>query len=241
MRMILTPDMLLRQPQYPAQIDFANPICAGCLGAFLPSGTRPAIGGVTNVPGGQGVGFRGISQTQYYQASPGKIVSGLPSWTVMAVIQTTQATTASGRSIYCERAATGNDILKIDSLNATFGATAILTLRDDAGTLVQFAGTTVINDGKPHVIAMVQYGSADHRLFVDGRQDGSSITAITNTYTNAIESRIGADAGDSTSFFNDPVYTVIPWSRGLLPAEIASLSANPWQVYKAQPRRIRRA
>lgn len=232
MAAIILPRRFKSQPQSRASVDHAR----GIIKAFTPAnGNATPQGGITPVIRADGVGFRATSQTAYYRASSAKILAGLPQWCVIAAFSTTQTTIPQGRPFYCERAPSGNDILKVECLSNDLQA--LLTLRDDAGALIQIKSSTSVADGRLHVVTAVRYAANDHRLFVDGKQENASVTSLTN-YTDAIESRIGSDVADFNAVFNDPIYFIGLFNRALSPAEIADIGINPWKLLKAPPRKL---
>ncbi len=112
-----------------------------------------------------------------------------------AWIKTSVSKIAGGRAIYAERATSGSDIVKLDSLDDTSKTNAFITVRNDAATLLQVRGSKTINDNKWHLITGVKNGTSVY-LYVDGAQDGTTdVWAGAENFTNAgIVSLIAADA-----------------------------------------------
>ncbi len=125
-------------------------------------------------------------------------------------------------AMYCERPASGNDILKVE-----FGTTGRLrvTYRDDAGTLNQptNASGVKINDGKWHMIAIVKSGTSI-TFYVDGVVDHTATLTATDTLTNAnVNVRLGSDITDGNAFYNGRLDEVRLYTRPLDAAEVADL------------------
>ena len=242
MRMIITPDLMLNQPQYPAQIDFANPICAGInwaanagVGLLQPSiGTASQIGSPF-VQKACPLGTYTYSDASAAARAIQTNISGAGNLSFMALCVRSNDTPIAGVSeveaVWHNRQAAGASYSEFDLGNG-FGLAADLNKPRFAGT----AG--VVN------------------LWVNGLAQAGTNPATqiltTGQFYNVIGTGAGLPVGDgniqllgneSVGLYavNGGVALIVFWNRVLGSAEIASLSANPWQVYKAQPRRIRRA
>ena len=66
-----------------------------------------------------------------------------------------------------------------------FGATEVAgySIRNDAGTMAEFNGTTLLNDGLWHQISCVAEAANSHKLYVDGKLENSSTTNVTTPIT----------------------------------------------------------
>lgn len=159
--------------------------------------------------GGRGVfaGTAGASdRTSAVAYSGGGIITsrGLfkTSWTITACINVNTANGASGgRSIYCERAGTGNDILKLECLNSFWGSAKIgATMRNDGGTLLQWFPTNpkgIISNRWHFVSASLLAGVINVRY---NGMSYSSLYAGSDTFTNSgVQTWLCADIQDPAS------------------------------------------
>ncbi len=163
----------------------------------------------------------------YVLVSSGAILGGLVNLSVFGWINSVAAGVGSGRPVYCERASSGNDILKLEAFNTSVADHKILvTYRNDGGTLMQVAGATSVDDGRWHLIGMTkERDNPGWNIYLDGLRDGgSTFGSSSDAFTNAgIEARIGADKGDGTALWSGLLGGVMLWNRLLLPSEVRSL------------------
>lgn len=133
----------------------------------------------------------------------GPIVAGLANWTVACWVRTSAAGNfAGGKSIYSERAASGDDILKVDSMDTAGTPNGVfITYRNDAGTLTQVRVANVINDDVRHMIhAILTAGTFE--LYLDGAIIHSQSRGGDDSLTDSgIEAWCGADKGDAGANF----------------------------------------
>lgn len=146
-------------------------------------------------------GGTAVDGTQYIIAkSTGGIIAGV-NWTISVWMNTTVTFIGPQRAIYSERASSGTDIIKLDFQDSTSQTQAFITLRNDNGTLLQTRGATSINDGIWHYVVGVKSGTSVF-LYVDGNQDNTTgVWGGTDSYTDSLQSWIGADPGDTNSRF----------------------------------------
>lgn len=174
----------------------------------------------------------GGKASSYVLNKTSAIVGGGSAWTVSAWIRPSVNTTVDGIATYCERASSGNDILKIDGFDEGAGNVSnkafFITYRNDAGTLLQCRGnhTDIYTDGQWHHVAGVFNGSTI-QLYVDGVANGSacSWSGSNNNFTNAgIQSWTGNDIADATNAaFNGGVDEVRIYNRALSSSDITQL------------------
>jgi hypothetical protein len=74
-------------------------------------------------------------------------------------------------------------------------------------------------------------------LFLDGGQV-ESLTSTGKINTGLGDNDYIGGYKDSGFGHRDPLYQVGAWNRALTDAEIASLSTNPWQLFRRTPRPI---
>lgn len=146
--------------------------------------------------------FPGASSS-YVLLKSGTILAGSTNFTITAWINFSASGSPAAYSppIYCERASTGNDILKFNfgASNGINRGKLEFTYRDDAGTLTQVRSTNSLNfNGWNHVV-LVKAGT-DYTFYVNGASAGSGTFSTSDTFTNSgMESRIGGDRADSTN------------------------------------------
>lgn len=157
------------------------------------------------------------NSANYVLCKSGTIVATLTNSTVEAWFKTTAG--AGEKVIYCERAAAGNDIWKLE---LTAGSLQ-LTHRDDAGTLTQVNRASSLANGIWYHVAITKSGTTA-KLYLDGAQLGADITILgTDTMTNAgIEARIGSDKADGTPTWNGQLAGVAVYNAALSAATIAA-------------------
>ncbi|RYD50070.1 MAG: LamG domain-containing protein [Verrucomicrobiaceae bacterium] len=195
----------------------------GVIGGTVTRGLSSALMGDSNSSYGYNAGYIEI-------ASP--ILGAASEYTVIAFMKGSQTSVSGGKAIYCERGATGNNIVKIEYARSTPTAAtnvACVTLRGDTtGTLLQFHDTLLtynIKDGNWHQIALVRSGTSVS-LYVDGKLAGTG-TFTGTTYSNSGRvTRIGSDRADSSANLVGGVDEVSVFNHALSGAQIASLWAT---------------
>lgn len=232
---------LAQQPQYPAPVDTSTPLARGLVGAFHPAAGNgsPVSGAYLNVAGA-GRGFATSSASQYWSASSNAIVSSSPTWTILTVLTGTPTAAGSGgMAFYCERP-NGTQIVKLGFGDAAGTTAADFVVRDLSSNIVFLrSSANVQTNTGPRVLVGVRRASNDHRLFVNGLLSGSDTSTNVNGAFGASASVIGNDLQDTTSYLNGAsVPLVLLWNRALSDAEIAAVSANPWQIFKAPRPRL---
>lgn len=145
-------------------------------------------------------------------------------------IKTNQTPGGGGGAIYSERAASGNDIWKIEiagSSNPNSQGALQFTHRDDANTLNQpGTGTFLVNDNNWHHVALVKSGTSI-TIYIDGISRGTGTLTGTDTLTDASPScRFGTDIQDGTAWYKGLIDEVGMWLRALSAAEVALLYNN---------------
>ena len=116
---------------------------------------------------------------------------------------------------------------------ARFGRTGqsnALSISTSSGLItarVGSAGTgTVATPSTPSVIVL-RYNGANANLFVSGN------LLLTQAATYSVGGNVGiGDDGNDTGTGSGDVYLSLFWNRALSDAEIASVSANPWQLFQ---------
>lgn len=211
----------------------------GCVGLYLADDTSGAIcRDYTNTSNGTYNGVMGRNQpsvtpgdpvlsntygltTTYILAKAGFIIGNLANSTFIAAITAANTTL---QTLYCERAAAGNDIWKLEAGNVP-PVRLRITHRDDAGTLTQTfsGGSFPIADNRPHIVGFTKAGTAC-TFYVDGNANGTATLSGTDTLTNAnMEARIGEDKAGGAPWL-DRIGFVAMWNRTLNVGEMRAVA-----------------
>lgn len=131
---------------------------------------------------------------------------------------------STNRAVYCERAGSGNDILKFE-IQATSGK-MILVYRDDAGTLDQILSTSVYNDRVWCHAVITKTGTAI-AFYKNGIADGTGTLTASNTFTNSSPScLIGKDTTGTSETFDGLVDEITLYTTALTAQQVASIYYN---------------
>ena len=252
-------------PTFPVEIDQSHPLAQGLRGFWLPglppprdlTGRYPSqglmtIAGVTYYPqiGGTAIGPAYYSPSDNspcaWVVNNGPILGGLPSFSILAICQTTVNSNSVGLDMYSERALSGNDLIQFTlSYNYNVGVSygAGIAYRDDSGNLTYVSSNNAINDGKLHYIGATisvddSSSSVTWQIYVDGLLDGSGSTTGTTSFTNSgILSSISGDTQATTAAgYNAAFEGYIPAVgvyAGILPPEtFAQWKTEPFSMLK---------
>lgn len=136
---------------------------------------------------------------------------------------------AGSLRIFGNYASSVYSILLAVSAGAPYKMRSLITTTGGSSSLT---GNTVLVNGKPYVFGLT-YDGAQLGLYVDGYEDATPLAK-----TGAM-----ANTANTLYLFSDSAGTVshsgvgqwsYRYSRALSPPEIASLSANPWQIYEPE-------
>lgn len=252
MASIIMPGRFRDKPPLGVQIAQDHPMASGLVGAWLlnegggyrafdstcrrAQGTIATTIGWKATPSGWGLDFDADEGVAVHTT---RIISDKTNVSVLALAATTDTTGANGRALYSERGSAGNAIWKFVRCDSTTDAAQnklSFVHRDDAGTLSRFAGSTVITDGKFRQLGMTKLGTAV-KLYVDGKQDGSSTVTGTDTLTDAsMAAGIGRDLADITGFWTGQVVFLYLWLRTLSAEEMWALKNEPYMMFAMQRR-----
>lgn len=165
-----------------------------------------------------------FASSQYVQCKSGRILQGIGDFTVIGWFKVASGYATHDIAIYSERAASGNDIFKMEVGALNYAQHLHAVYRDDAGTLHFTDGATNVCDGLWHMGAWRLSGTT-FQLFLDGVANGSPVTrTATLTLTNAsTQCRIGADAGDGNAYFEGSLSQVALFSRAVDAAQLRYL------------------
>lgn len=186
----------------------------------------PALGAPSVTPGDPIPSVKHDGSSTYVLVKSGLNLGTLANSSILAGIKTTNGRSggAAGLAIYCERAAAGNDIWKLEMSNSANNQKTRLTHRNDAGTLTQVQASTAINDGKPHVVGISKAGTAV-RYFLDGVLNGTATLNGNDTMTNTgVESRIASDIASTAATWADWIGFVALFNRTITDSEAGRVS-----------------
>jgi hypothetical protein len=213
------------QPQEAVGIDWSNPLTKGIVAAAYPGG------GVYTVASGitLGAGTQGRHWT-------------LTGGTTQAIDVSSPGYTAgmefSGIAVARSRGLGSQAVININFNGTNVPFMLSIGITGPVNGAGYFAGgwktsgfvSDVRNDGLWHVIGgAVKSGS--QRYFVDGRLNSSGTGSGTSATVNSNPISFGCYKNDSASLNGDLALGVVWADRFLTDAEIAEISANPWQLF----------
>jgi hypothetical protein len=230
------PRAAVQQPQHGAANDSNSSIAAGLVGVFNAAVRNArAVGSATIRTTRDGFGFSTIGNSDYWVASDTALISTSPTWTILTVLSGTSTNNPTGGVAFYAERPNDTQIIKLGMGDGQTNS-AVLVVRDLQGNLVLQRGTADVrtDTGKPRVVVGTRRGPADHRLYVNGRFDVSNTTNVGGSF-GATNATIGNDPNDLRSFLaGASLPLVLVWNRSLSDAEIAQVSANPWQVFSGR-------
>ena len=215
-----------RQPQYPRPIDWGNPLTRGLRRAvsFIPSAVFDSAENkqITYysrafVPGPLGMGL--------YATTGSQQGCSLPVWsnvTSEASILLVQQRASTGNNNWLEVGGnTNQDHFGFSNLVYT---DAFWSTRWMSG--VSFpAGKTITN---PHVVVLT-VKSGEQKAYYDGSLWSSN--TLSGGFTIPSFFLLSASEQSSRLGFDGITYAVLMFDRVLSQEDVASLSANPWQIF----------
>jgi hypothetical protein len=243
-----------RQPQQLAGIE-RNPLTRGLALAINPAvgnldvaAARAAAsaGGVSRVGALRGVGLLAASNTSVgmrFANSPLYTSTGDGKGDFTVLIIAAPKPSSAREIIYCTQNGAQEFYL---CANTAIAGSATTAGRFSAFSNAGGASGVEVDgylDGNPHVFAYTRSnavggGSATGTLYIDGKIAGSSGNVIpAQIWSSASSDYIGGYSSGSWGV-SGAVTLVLGWNRILSAQEIAEVSRNPWQVFKAPRRRL---
>jgi len=224
------------QPQGRVRLNRNSPLFRGLIGAFTPPGPGVTpVGGALMKIGRNGEGYSTNASAESWLASNTALASAWPTWTILAILDGTSTNSDfGGAAIYAERP-NGTQIVKLGFGDSNSNK-AMLVVRDAGNRLALFSGTANVKTDAsiPRILVGTRRASNDHRLYFNGALDSSASGDIPGPF-NATNCIIGNDPQDGRANLGGAaVPLVLVWNRSLTDAEIALISANPWQVFDGQ-------
>jgi hypothetical protein len=224
------------QPQQATPIDWSNPIARGIVFA-LPFGNREAANGKTGTASGtvaQGVTSRGLAVklngSSYLDFGSTPFIDPTGPFTISLYEETI---TAQSYSTLLSLPCGANQLTWLRGSSAGYYCAVGKT----NGTVAAFAGTGAQTTGekKRFILTGTALNNyATYRLWMDGvelSRTTQSFGALTTGNT-----KIGQDGLDNP--FNGNIADVTFWNRALTDSEVASINANPWQIFEKINRSI---
>lgn len=248
---ILLPSRYTQQPQQAPQIDWSNPITAGLAFAFLLGGQTPV---------GIAGGASHLASAPYVAAALGPTPMGVAakaSSNVNRIMDTgSTGITSNTYSLFAAGTGTPTGVQSaIDDDSSSVGARRF-QFRTNAGK-VEFISFVNDSTNTGVIAAPVAMSAAEMaRGFTMGATCSPTGTAVFQNGLKAIGSvspgtprsasgnfYIGCRKNTTTSgtaqaWLVGGLSLVAGWSRVLSDAEMQSLAANPWQIFRAPQRRL---
>ena len=205
------------QPQYPAQIDWRNPICSGIVSVYNGGGTPSPYSPSArpNSVGSGGIANR--NQATLISCSPQ--IDQSKDMTIMAFLEKQNV---DGPVVAFSAAFVATNQFCLGVQNNSF---AVFD-----GSAQASAGDTIAPGKSACVIGTF---TASNRLIVPYANGipGSTITANAAMTGVSASSRVGAFTAANPFTYPGNVFLAAAWQRVLSLAEIRSISTNPWQVF----------
>ena len=216
------------QPGDNAQIDTSNPITTGLVMCGHPvgnvlknivSGNTPTVNGTAPVP----VTTDGMNGITFDAGYFGYGNIGFPTQTgshTQLILMKKGASTVSFQSA----SSSGNNLAFYTYYSTAQGGVLGIDTTGQAG--LNFVGFTAA----PNEILQAGYSWAANvvQTYKNGNPVNVNLSSASFVWTNATYD-IGR--GQTTEFLKSTAFLVLAWNRVLTPAEMASLGANPWQVF----------
>lgn len=228
---LITPGRLARQSQQPLQIDWANPITRGLVLAQsgMLDGGLTNNGGVSRVPRANGITRKYVPGSAQYLAGAVNLNTPMTFFVVVTprvsgadmAFMGASSTGADRHLLYV----TGSNLVAFFSASSAGTAQAV-GIGISAGNTYAVAGRTS------------NVGSRD--VWVNGVKAGTDTTTLpVNTCTQAAIGAYLVSGAPNASFYFDGEQAIsLAFNRALSDAELQSLSANPWQVFRNPVRRL---
>lgn len=222
MSVLLTRGTRLSQPQGPVEVDWANPIARGLFSSFYASERKPntTVNG-TYTTNADGTVVRG-SGMNYPVSYPATKNIGTGDYTFLVVHRPYTASSIGSTAV----------TMSDQASNVWIGDASGSGAHQCGGTRVSSGFLTSAGKLSTHVGTR---RSGVIRAYTNGQTGGA--TASSSSSVNITSICIGSYTGLGYAFFSDYAASLV-WDRALSAAEIASISANPWQLFKPVQRRV---
>lgn len=240
---LLLPSRYTQQPQQAAQIDWSNPITQGLAFAFV----HGAVAFGFCVSGQNPIPYAGATQIQ----TPLGTAARSTSTSTRAYVLGNNGISGQNYSLFAVGTATSTAVTQsaIDSDNGVSQRYVQFRLNNGKVDLIPFSASASVT-GQP-VFANALTQSELMRGFTMGATVSPTRTAAfqngqiaTATPSNLVSIpagsnlSIGARITNATGWATGGLGCAYGWSRTLSDAEMQSLAANPWQIFKMPARRL---
>jgi hypothetical protein len=221
------------QPQSPALLDTNNPIGSAVDYFFTPTyqgdgrgivASSP-IGGVSTVYSKYGLGAKTNGTTGYFSGPSSITIKGTGAYTRFAVLRigsggSTRAILSSGGS--------GGEMWRIAN------NTDVVFVKTNLN--VEYTQAGIVSANEYCVLVSVNDAGGSNNLYT--YKNGVLVATTAGVTAGAAGTVSVGQSGIASSFGDHEFYLVGSVNRALSAAEVASFSANPWQIFKASPRRL---
>lgn len=231
MSSILLPSVLRQQPRQNAVIDRNNLITRGLMAVNVASQKYDPLTGKrftdTNASvrtiGSWGYGVDGrVGQSKEFLGGP-----SISTGTMFTLFITTDPST---EQIIMEIGPDGSFTAGVRGLRFINGQ--VSSYVRNFFDLITTGGLTA---NTPIAVAAT-YAGASSSIYLNGKLAASGTTS--DTTSNADTFNIGGITGQTAYNLKGLIPLALVWSRVLMPSEIAALSENPWQIFKAASRKL---
>jgi len=229
----------LSQPQVATEIDWSNPITRGLVGAWNSASNNS---GKAVSPSKSGLVFK-PNETTYVTNIQRPVRFAATSGLTMLSVGFINGTNNSTNSNFGIRFGTVNSrafgIGTVD-YSSNLQASAYISFSDY--TVIQTTATAhgAGNSGNTLVLATsyARNTTSGFRAFANGSLIASANTPDKSLFADSSKNIEIHSAFGGTNNSAYPTSLNVYWERTLSDAEIRSISANPWQIFKPIPRRI---
>lgn len=231
---LILPRRFYSQPQEVVDVDWRNPVTRGLLWAFNPaSGTfYDAVGKINYSPSTitKAVSSIGVADDYSARFQPSGIAKLPASGDLSVFVQA--APNSTQQSLLCQRQGNNTNHIEIRSGSGLVGASTNGAFFKCSSTGQGVNGTLTL-DERWHTFAGTLSGSTAS-LYIDGAFTDS--TTITTPASDIGVLTFGGLSDSTVIPYTGLMGVVCAWTRAVSSDEIAALSANPWQLFRAKPR-----
>jgi len=245
------PIVQTRQPQGVAEIDWSNPDWSNPVTKGLGFLVHPATAAINLVTGKvastnntrkfatvKGISAKAASgKGMVFSEYPILTSDGSGTGDFAVSVLANPASTATKYALFSQDWLAAGQFYIVANMTTAYAVSAgtLCFLTDNGlggGSGVQFAGGI---DGKYHLFTAVRRGSL-HEIWIDRALVASASLTLRDVigFTNEALTSVCVGGLAGYSGYDNPSDTIISWgyNRAPQPAEIKSLSDNPWQIFK---------
>lgn len=246
---LIIPSVFRQQPQQRAPVDTGNPICRGLVFAATPFGESVAgsngilYGTTAATTGPLGRSFSNTTATSGAEFLAAPDLYGIGTDITVVVLASVTAYGAYNHLLTVPyNTSTWADPFGAMGLQASGDANALRFWGKDID-YVGTSATRILNDGLPHMYAAARSlaGVTFMRDAVVEISTGGTLNAANGAFNWNTRNPVNLLGRNRMAPGESPtgkVYLALIWNRRLSNAELSSVQANPWQLFKAPTRRI---